>query len=111
MKHADDITKGYNDVPAEFTENANRLVKLAEDALERVLRNKKAPASAVVSAANSVLDRAERAAERHRDPMEREVGDLTLAELDAIVRRLELQRSAQSAQDAQIIGPAPDNPS
>lgn len=97
-----DIEQGR--LPAEFVDSAQRMLKLAEETLEEVMRDKRAPAPARVSAANSVLDRQERAAERaQRSAAEKEINELTPAELASIIRRLELQRAAAAAEDAQVI--------
>ena len=89
------------------------LAPLAHQTLQRVLSNPKTPASAAVAAANAVLDRRERAIERERreDPANKTLGELTLAELDAVIRALDLKRAAQSAEDAQVIEHRPGNPS
>lgn len=96
--------------PEELAAVQSGLTVLATHTLANVLRDKRAPAAARVSAANSVLDRAERQAERNRDPAEKELSELTLLELDALVRQIELKRSAASAQDAQVLEHRPHNP-
>jgi hypothetical protein len=91
-------------LPSQFEADCAKLYRLAVDALDDVLRDPKAPAAARVSAANSVLDRAERAIERSRPADQKELNELTAGELGALVRRLELKYAAAQAQDAAVLG-------
>jgi hypothetical protein len=93
-----------NALPAIFKENCVRLTRLAVETIGDVMQDRKAPAAARVAAANSWLDRAERAIERSRPMDEKDGNELTAGELGALVRRLELKLAAAQAQDAVVLG-------
>lgn len=96
------------DLPDEFVEASRNLVSLANATLAEIMASDRAPAAARVSAANAVLDRDDRARARERDRslQDKTLGELTVAELEALALSLARKKAALEAVDAQIIEPA-----
>lgn len=111
MLQENNTSRGKIVIPEGIAERAAFIVELAERTLVDVMTDTRAQAAAKVSAAHAILDRADKQTERlERAARERELGELSAADLETILRQLMLKRNATNAQDAQVIGERPGIP-
>jgi hypothetical protein len=84
-----------------------KLVPASLNCLYSIITNEKASPAARVSAASAALDRSRyitKQKEQPKSPSDKGVGELSVYELDSIITALRQRKSAEGAEDAQVIG-------